>query len=86
MNSYLTERKQFAEIDDKRSPLPRVYNVSLKAVFWGLHCLTFRFMIYLKVQLVNVFNVLTTLYHHCKVKDITEKGKLLETNINSLES
>ena len=25
MNSYLTERKQFVQIDDKRSPLVRVY-------------------------------------------------------------
>ena len=47
MNSYLTIWEQFVRIDDKRFPR---------------YCLTFMFMIYQKVQLVNVFNLITR-YH-----------------------
>ena len=62
MNSYLTERKQFVQIDDKRSPLVRVYYGVPQGSILG-SILTFMFTIYQKVQLVNVFNLLTTLYY-----------------------
>ena len=88
INSYLTERKQFVQIDDKRLPLARVYygvpqDSILEPILFNLYvhdlsesssgeCLQFADD--------------TTLYRHCRVKDITENAKLLEGNINSLES
>ena len=88
MNSYLTERKQFAQIDDKRSPLARVYygvpqGSILEPILFNLYvhdlsesstgeCLRFADD--------------TTLYRHCKPKDTTVNAKLLEANIISLES
>ena len=88
INSYLTERKQFVQIDDKRLPLARVYygvpqGSILEPIFFNLYvhdlsesssgeCLQFADD--------------TTLYRHCRVKDITENAILLEGNINSLES
>ena len=88
MNSYLTQRKQFAHIDDKRLPLARVYygvpqGSILGPILFNLYvhdlsesstgeCLHFAYN--------------TTLYCHCKDKNIAEIAKLLEANINSLES
>ena len=62
MNSYLTKWEQFVRIDDKRFPLARVYYGVPQGIILRLYCLTFTIMIYQKVQLVNVFNLLTR-YH-----------------------
>ena len=88
MSSYLTERKQFVQIDDKRSSLAKVYyGVPQGSIFGPI-----LFNLYVHdlsesstgkcLQFVDD----TTLYRHCKAKDITENTKLLEANINSLES
>ena len=88
MSSYLIERKQFVQNDDKRSPLAKVYyGVPQGSIFGPI---LFNFYIHdlsegstgKCLQFIDD----TTLYRHCKAKDITENTKLLEANINSLES
>ena len=49
MDSYLTERKQFVQIDDKRSPLARVYHGVPQDSILRPYCLTFMYTIYQKV-------------------------------------
>ena len=89
MNSYLTERrKQFVQIDDKRSPLARVYYGVPQGSILGLTL--FNFYVHDLSESSSgeclQFADETTLYRHCKAKDITENAKLLQTTINSLES
>ena len=85
MNSYLTERKQFVKIDDKRSTLTRVfYGVPQGSI---LGPILFTLYVYdlsesssgKCLQLADD----TTLYRHYKVKDITGNAKLLVSNTNS---
>ena len=88
INSYLTERKQFVQIDGKRSPLARVYYSVPQVSILG----PILFNIYVhdlsesSTDECLQFDDDTTLYHHCKPKDITVNTKILEANINSLES
>ena len=89
ISSNLTERKQFTQIDDKRSPLARVYYRVPQGSILGPILLN----LCVHDLSENSFGEClrfaddTTLYHYCKVKDIiTENAKLLEANINSLES
>ena len=88
MNSYLTERKQFVQIDDKRSPLARVYYGVPQGSILGpiLFNLYVHDLSESSIGECLQFSDDTTLYRHCKAKDITENAKLLEANINSLES
>ena len=89
ISSNLTERKQFTQIDDKRSPLARVYYRVPQGSILGPILLN----LCVHDLSENSFGEClrfaddTTLYHYCKVKYIiTENAKLLEANINSLES
>ena len=85
MNSYFTERKQFVQIDDKRSTLTRVHYGVPKGS--NLGPILFKFYVHeLSESWTGEclhFAGDTTLYRHCKVKDITENAKLLVSNINS---
>ena len=58
MNSYFTERKQFVQIDDKRSTLTRVHYGVPKGS--NLGPILFKFYVQ-KVELVNAFILLATL-------------------------
>ena len=89
ISSNLTERKQFTQIDDKRSPLARVYYRVPQGSILGPILLN----LCVHDLSENSFGEClrfaddTTLYHYCKVNYIiTENAKLLEANINSLES
>ena len=88
MNSYLTERKQLVQNDDKIWHLARVYYGEPQGSILG----PILFKLYVHDLSENStgeclqFADDTTLYRHCKAKDITENAKLLEANINSLES
>ena len=85
MNSYLTERKQFVQIDDKRSPLVRVYYGVPQGSILGpiLFNLYVHDLSESSTGECLQFADDTTLYRHCKIKGITENAKLLEANINS---
>ena len=68
MNSSLTERKQFVQTDDKRSPLVRVnYGVPQGSIFGPI-----LFYIHNLSQSSTVDCLIfvddTTLYRHCRVK------------------
>ena len=88
MNSYLTERKQSVQIDDKRSPLARVYYGVPQGSILGpiLFNLYVHDLSESSTGACLQFADDTTLYRHCKPKDITVNAKILEANINSLES
>ena len=90
ISSYLTERKKFAQIDDKRSPLARVYyGVPQGSIFLGPILLNLYVHDLSKNSTGECLQSAddTTLYHYCKFKDIIiENAKLLGANINSLES
>ena len=89
ISSYLTERKQFDQIDDKRSPLARVYYRVPEGSILGpiLLNLCVHDLSENSIGECLRFADDTTLYHYCKFKDIIiENAKLLEANINSLES
>ena len=89
MNSYLTERrKQFVQIDDKRSPLARVYYGVPQGSILGPTLFNFYVHDLSESSAGECLQFAdeTTLYRHCKAKDITENAKLLQTTINSLES
>ena len=88
MNSYLTERKQFVQIDDKRSPLARVYYGVPQGSILGpiLFSLYVNDLPESSTGECLQFADDTTLCHHCKPKDITVNAKILEANNNSLES
>ena len=79
MNSYSTERKQFVQIDDKRSPLARVYYGATQGSILGR--ILFNFCIHNLSESSTgeclQFADDTTLYRHCKPKDITVNAKLL---------
>ena len=85
MNSYWTERKQFVQIDDKRSTLTRVYYRVPQGSILGP--ILFKFYIHDLSESSSgkclQFADDTTLYRHYKVKDITENAKLLVSNTNS---
>ena len=87
MNSYLTERKQFVHIDNKRSHLARVYYGVPQGSILGpiLFNLYVHDLSESSTGEYLQFADNTTLYHHCKAKDITENAKLSEANINSLQ-
>ena len=88
INSYLTERKQFVQTDDKRLPLAIVYYGVPQGSILG----PISFNLYVRDLSESStgeclqFADDTTLHPHCKVKYITQNAKLLEANINSLES
>ena len=88
INSYLTERKQFVQTDDKRLPLAIVYYGVPQGSILGL----VSFNLYVRDLSESStgeclqFADDTTLHPHYKVKYITQNAKLLEANINSLES
>ena len=73
MNSYLIKRKQFVQTDDKRSPLARVYYGVPQGSILG----PILFNLYVHDPSESLtgeclqFADNTTLYRHCKVKDIT---------------
>ena len=73
MNSYLIKRKQFVQTDDKRSPLARVYY----GVPQGSILEPTLFNLYVHDPSESLtgeclqFADNTTLYRHCKVKEIT---------------
>ena len=79
MDSYLTERKQFVQIDDKRSPLARVYQWCTSRQYFKT--LLFNFYVHdLSKSLTGEclqFADDTTLYCQCKAEDITENAELL---------
>ena len=88
INSYLTERKQFVQTDDKRLPLAIVYYGVPQGSILG----PISFNLYVRDLSESStgeclqFADDTTLHPHYKVKYITQNAKLLEANINSLES
>ena len=85
MNSHLTEKIQFVQIDDKRSTLTRVHYGVLQGSILG----PILFKLYVHDLSESStgeclhFADDTTLCRHCKDKDITENAKLLVANINS---
>ena len=87
MNSYSTKRKQFVQIDDERLSLARAcYGVPQSSILGPI-----LFNLYVHDLSESStgeclqFADDTTLYCHCKPKDITVSAKILEANISSLE-
>ena len=73
MNSYLIKRKQFVQTDYKRSSLARVYYGVPQGSILGP--ILFNFYVHelpesLTCECLQSADK-TTLYRHCKVKDIT---------------
>ena len=88
MNSYLTEREKLVQIDYNDGFLQEFTMVYLKTVFLGPILINLYVLDLSESSTSECLQFVdsTTLYRHCKAKDVTENAKLLEVNINSLES